>query len=81
MIDHAETFALAADLALELISSAYGRGEEGAGPDDSRVTQEARAIQAIRFGDRARIATHLRAFADRRKAEFAELERQYGRRG
>lgn len=70
-----------ADLALELISSAFGRGLDDAGPDDRRVTMEARAIDAIRRGDTKAIQRALAEFRKVHAAEYAELERMYGRRG
>lgn len=75
------TLAEIADLALELISSAFGRGLDDAGPDDRRVTMEARAIDAIRRGDMKAVARHLAEFRKAHAAEHAELERMYGRRG
>jgi len=70
-----------ADLALELISSAFGRGLDDAGPDDRRVTVEARAIDAIRRGDIKAMERHLAEFRKASAAGHAELERLYGSRG
>lgn len=69
-----------ADLALELVSSAFGRGLDDAGPDDKRVTVEARAIEAIRRGDVKAIERALVTFKKASADEHAELERMYGRR-
>ncbi len=70
-----------ADLTLELISSAFGRGLDDAGPDDRRVTVEARAIDAIRRGDIKVMERHLAEFRKANAAEHDELERLYGSRG
>lgn len=70
--------ATVADLALELVSSAFGRGQDDAGPDDRRIDVEARAIDAIRRGDVKAIERSLAKLRKQHTEEWAELERQFG---
>lgn len=79
MSERQTEYEIIANLALELISSAFGRGQEDAGPDDPRIMLEARAIRAIRRGDQKGIARALSELEDVGLEEAAELERTYGR--
>lgn len=71
---------LLANLALALIASAYGRGEEQTGPDDPEIRAEARAINAIRQADWSAIARAYERLKQKQDADWEALERQYGRK-
>lgn len=71
---------LAAELAMELISSAFGRGMDDAGPDDSRITMEAAAVNALKEGDTVAAREALEWLRKVHSDEWADLERQYGPR-
>lgn len=71
---------LLADLALALVSSAYGRGQADTFTEDPAIREEARAIDAIQRGDAAKMERCLAALKKRHAEEWAELERQFGPR-
>ncbi len=71
---------LLANLALALIASAYGRGEEQSGPDDPEIKAEARAVKAIQQADWSGIRQAYERLKQKQDADWAELERQYGRK-
>ncbi len=71
---------LIADLVVELIASAYGRGEGQTGPDDPDIRLERFGLAAIRRGDvRGMKKWHERLF-DRRHREWKKIEKLYGPR-
>lgn len=71
---------LLANLALALVSSAYGRGEEQSGPDDPEIKAEARAINAIRTADWPKMRLAYERLKQKQDADWEKLERQYGRK-
>lgn len=69
---------LLADLAMELIQSAYGRGDGQSGLDDPAIRTEALAVAAIKRGDMKGIEKWRDRLKAKREEEFDILEKVYG---